>query len=119
MTGPLPLARPRPGRWARSTLDYHAHLLLPDGDHPPGVLKARCEGRNHMSSYLIIIEGDGSTNYLAYCPDLPGVVATGDSIDECSVEMRDAIAFHIAGLHEAELPVPPPTSQGRTVEVAA
>lgn len=72
-----------------------------------------------MSSYLIIIEGDGSTNYSAYCPDLPGVVATGDSIDECTVEMRDAIAFHIEGLHEANLPVPPPTSQGRTVEVAA
>jgi predicted RNase H-like HicB family nuclease len=51
-----------------------------------------------MSSYLIIIEGGGSTNYSAYCPDLPGVVATGDSIDECSVEIRDAIAFHIEGL---------------------
>jgi predicted RNase H-like HicB family nuclease len=25
-----------------------------------------------MSSYLIIIEGDGSTNYSAYCPDLSG-----------------------------------------------
>lgn len=75
--------------------------------------------RNQLSSYLIIIEGDGSTNYSAYCPDLPGVVATGDSIDECTVEMRDAITFHIEGLHEANLPVPPPTSQGRTVEVAA
>ncbi|MGB6165548.1 MAG: hypothetical protein WCF33_06555 [Pseudonocardiaceae bacterium] len=31
----------RSGRWARSSLDYHAHLLLPEGDHPPGVLKAR------------------------------------------------------------------------------
>ncbi|HWR47195.1 MAG TPA: hypothetical protein VN327_06210 [Pseudonocardiaceae bacterium] len=28
--------------WARSPLDYHAHLLLPEGDHPSGVLKARC-----------------------------------------------------------------------------
>lgn len=72
-----------------------------------------------MSSYLIIIEGDGSTNYSAYCPDLPGVAATGDSIDECTAEMRDAITFHIEGLHEAGLPVPPPTIRGRTVEVAA
>jgi hypothetical protein len=31
-----------PARWARSPLDYHAHLLLPQGEHPPGVLKARC-----------------------------------------------------------------------------
>jgi hypothetical protein len=32
----------RPARWAFSPLDYAAHLLLPDGDHPYGVLKARC-----------------------------------------------------------------------------
>ena len=31
-----------PARWARSSLDYHAHLLIPQGEHPPGVLKARC-----------------------------------------------------------------------------
>jgi hypothetical protein len=31
-----------PVRWARSPLDYHAHLLLPEGDHSSGVLKARC-----------------------------------------------------------------------------
>ncbi len=43
-TEPLPArpARGRPGRWARSPVDYQAHLLLPEGDHPPGVLKARC-----------------------------------------------------------------------------
>ncbi|MGH3771415.1 MAG: hypothetical protein ACRDRW_08485 [Pseudonocardiaceae bacterium] len=29
-------------RWARSPLDYHAHLLLPEGEHPSGVLQARC-----------------------------------------------------------------------------
>ncbi|MGH3720096.1 MAG: hypothetical protein ACRDRI_14890 [Pseudonocardiaceae bacterium] len=28
--------------WARSPLDYHAHLLVPDCDHPTGVLQARC-----------------------------------------------------------------------------
>jgi hypothetical protein len=31
-----------PARWAQSSLDFQAHLLLPEGDHPPGVLKARC-----------------------------------------------------------------------------
>ncbi|MGH3808157.1 MAG: type II toxin-antitoxin system HicB family antitoxin, partial [Pseudonocardiaceae bacterium] len=61
-----------------------------------------------MISYLIIIEGDGS----AYCPDLPGVVATGDSIDECAAEMRDEIAFHIEGLHDAGESVPPSASRG-------
>lgn len=29
-------------RWALSPLDCQAHLLVPAGDHPYGVLKARC-----------------------------------------------------------------------------
>ncbi|HEX3826161.1 MAG TPA: type II toxin-antitoxin system HicB family antitoxin [Sporichthyaceae bacterium] len=72
-----------------------------------------------MASYLIVIEGDGSTNYSAYCPDLPGVAATGETVDECANEMREAIGFHIEGLRESGESVPPPTSRGRTVEVAA
>jgi predicted RNase H-like HicB family nuclease len=72
-----------------------------------------------VNTYLIVIEGDGTTNYSAYCPDLPGVAATGDSVDECTDNMREAIAFHIEGLRETGNPVPPPTSLGRTVEVAA
>ncbi len=72
-----------------------------------------------MSSYLIVIESGEATNYSAYCPDLPGVVATGATAEECADEMRQAIWFHIEGLREAGEPVPPPTSQGVTVEVAA
>ena len=48
-----------------------------------------------MSSYLIVIESGEATNYSAYCPDLPGVVATGATADECAEEMREAIWFHI------------------------
>ncbi|MGH3709872.1 MAG: hypothetical protein ACRDRQ_17585 [Pseudonocardiaceae bacterium] len=36
------VGQPRPVRWARSPLDYHAHWLLPDGEHPEGVLRAWC-----------------------------------------------------------------------------
>ncbi|MGH4010645.1 MAG: hypothetical protein ACRDTH_21205 [Pseudonocardiaceae bacterium] len=32
----------RPAQWALSPLDLQAHLLLPEGCHPKGVLKARC-----------------------------------------------------------------------------
>jgi hypothetical protein len=31
-----------PARWVRSPLDYHAHLLLPEDNHPLDALKARC-----------------------------------------------------------------------------
>lgn len=67
--------------------------------------------------YLIVIEGDGTTNYSAYSPDLPGCVATGDTREECERMMQEAIAFHIEGLRLAGEPVPPPQSTGGYVEV--
>jgi predicted RNase H-like HicB family nuclease len=70
-------------------------------------------------NYAIIVEGDGSTNYSAYCPDVPGVAATGDTLDECVSEMREALAFHLEGLRQEGLPVPPPTSRAATVHVDA
>jgi predicted RNase H-like HicB family nuclease len=72
-----------------------------------------------VSQYAIVIEGDGSTNYSAYAPDLPGVVATSHTLEECETEMREAIAFHIEGLRFAGEPVPPATSHVATVTVAA
>ena len=59
-----------------------------------------------MAQYVTLIEGDGSANYSAYAPDLPGVAATGATLEECEAEMREAIAFHIEGLRLAGEPVP-------------
>lgn len=72
-----------------------------------------------MSRYLIIIEGDGTSNYSAYCPDLPGVAATGETIEECTAEMAATIAFHIEGMRVAGEHVPQPTTHWATVDVAA
>ena len=57
----------------------------------------------------MVIEEAGS-NYSAYVPDLPGCVATGASVEEAEAEIRKAIAFHIEGLLEDGLPVPPSKS---------
>ena len=72
-----------------------------------------------MSQYAIVIEGDGSTNYSAYAPDLPGVVATGDTLEDCEAAMREAIEIHIEGLRLAGDSVPPATSHVAVVTVAA
>jgi predicted RNase H-like HicB family nuclease len=72
-----------------------------------------------VSRYLIVVEGDGSTNYSAYASDLPGVAATGDTPEKCEAEMREAIACHIEGLRRAGEPVPPATRRGVTADVAA
>ena len=65
--------------------------------------------------FAIVIE-KAAGNYSAYVPDLPGCVATGDTIEAVEREIRDAIRFHIEGLREDGLPVPPPTSIADYVE---
>ena len=68
--------------------------------------------------YAIVIEKEEG-NYSAYVPDLPGCVATGDTIETVEREIRDAIRFHIQGLQQEGLPVPQPTSIAEYVETRA
>jgi predicted RNase H-like HicB family nuclease len=68
--------------------------------------------------YAVVIE-QAENNYSAYVPDLPGCVATGDSIAETEQAIREAIEFHIEGLREDGAAIPPPTSRVDYVEVAA
>ena len=65
--------------------------------------------------YTIVIEKAGA-NYSAYSPDLPGCIATGDTIAEADAEMRQAIRFHIDGLREDGLPAP---AAGRSADPAS
>jgi predicted RNase H-like HicB family nuclease len=65
--------------------------------------------------YAIVIE-QAAGNYSAYVPDLPGCVATADSVEEVTREMRDAIRFHLDGLRADGLPVPLPTSKADYVD---
>ena len=68
--------------------------------------------------YAVVIENaDG--NYSAYVPDLPGCVATGATPEETEREIRDAIEFHLEGLREDGVSIPPPSSRVQYVEVAA
>ena len=65
--------------------------------------------------YAIVIEKAGG-NFSAYVPDLPGCVATGESVQAVETEIRDAIRFHTEGLKEDGLPVPKSTSIADYVE---
>lgn len=68
--------------------------------------------------YVIILEPT-PTGFSAYSPDLDGCVAAGDDRAETVALMREAIAFHLEGLIEEGLPVPPPRSESTYVEVDA
>ena len=71
-----------------------------------------------MMRYAVVIE-KAETNYSAYVPDLPGCVATGATVKDVEIEIRDAIRFHIDGLKQDGLPVPSPTSIADYVEASS
>lgn len=66
--------------------------------------------------YAVIIE-QGSNNYSAYVPDLPGCVAAAATYTEVLQLIRSAIEFHIEGMRLHGETVPPPSSSIEFVEV--
>ena len=68
--------------------------------------------------YAIVIEKAGN-NYSAYVPDLPGCIATGATVEETELQIREAIEFHLEGMREDGLPIPQPSSQVDYVDVVA
>ena len=68
--------------------------------------------------YAIVIE-KAEGNYSAYVPDLPGCIATGDTVVEVESEIREAISFHLEGMREDGVLVPEPSSQVEYIDVAA
>jgi predicted RNase H-like HicB family nuclease len=71
-----------------------------------------------MAEYTIIIER-AEGNYSAYCPDLPGCIATGSTVEETIQRMKEAIKFHLEGLKEEELAIPEPSTKAVSIEVTA
>jgi len=65
--------------------------------------------------YAVVIE-KANGNYSAYVPDLPGCIATGETVAEAAREIREAIRFHIEGLQADGVAVPEPTSIAEYVE---
>ena len=57
-----------------------------------------------MNKFLVVIEKAGR-NFSAFCPDLPGCIATGPTREKVEKNIRDAISFHLDGLKEDGHPV--------------
>jgi predicted RNase H-like HicB family nuclease len=55
----------------------------------------------NQQRYVVVVEGAQGANYSAYVLDLPGCIATGDTVEECEANLRDAIVFHPEGMREA------------------
>jgi len=65
--------------------------------------------------YAIVIEKAGD-NFSAYVPDLPGCIATADTVSNLEREIREAIRFHIDGMKEDGTPVPAPSAIAEYVD---
>jgi predicted RNase H-like HicB family nuclease len=65
--------------------------------------------------YAVVIE-QAEGNLSAYVPDLPGCVATGETVPAVEENIREAIRLHIEGLREDWLPVPKPRAIAEYVE---
>lgn len=68
--------------------------------------------------YLVVVER-GKDGWGAHVPDLPGCIAAGETREEALRLIREAIVFHIEGLHEAGETIPTPSSEGEVVEIDA
>ena len=68
--------------------------------------------------YLVIIE-EGPSSFGAYVPDLPGCIAVGESRDEVTRLIHEAIEFHLEGLKQDGAPIPCPHSSSELIEVHA
>ena len=68
-------------------------------------------------NYMVVIER-GEKGWGAHVPDLPGCVAVSETRDEVLQLVREAIGFHIEGLRQDGVPVPPPSSESEFVEVS-
>jgi predicted RNase H-like HicB family nuclease len=60
-----------------------------------------------MNEYLIVIEKT-KTGYSAYSPDIDGCISVGITKEECELNMKEALKFHIQLMIEKGYEVPKP-----------
>ncbi len=68
--------------------------------------------------YLVVVE-ETSTGYSAYSPDVPGCIATADSVEDVQREMAAAITMHLEGMRNEGLAPPTPRSSSLYVDIPA
>jgi predicted RNase H-like HicB family nuclease len=67
--------------------------------------------------YLVVIE-QGPNSFGAYVPDLPGCVAVGQTREEVTTLIHEAIEFHIEGIKLDGQQIPQPISTSELVEIS-
>ena len=68
--------------------------------------------------YRVLIEQDEDGVFVAEVPSLPGCISQGDTRDEATENIKEAIALYLESLQAHDEPVPPPITE-ELVEVGA
>ena len=71
-----------------------------------------------MSKYLVIFEQADDGGWGAYLPDLPGVVALGQTRDEVAAGIQQALDTYAAEIRSLGKELPAPTATASTVQAA-
>lgn len=70
-----------------------------------------------MSEYVVIYEQAEDGGWGAYVPDLPGVIALGNSRVEVSERIKEALGAYAYELRERGDTLPAPVHEAETVNV--
>jgi predicted RNase H-like HicB family nuclease len=63
-----------------------------------------------MANYIALIHKDVDGDYGVSFPDFPGCISAGVTLDEARTGAEEALALHIEGMIEDDVPVPEPAS---------
>jgi predicted RNase H-like HicB family nuclease len=94
--------------------DHGWELARTKGSHR----QCRAEEGGPNMKYIVVVE-EGPDGFGAHVPDLPGCVVAGPTREEVMQLIKEAIEFHLEGLHENGDPIPLPSSRVEYVEVHA
>lgn len=61
-------------------------------------------------NYLVVYGKSIGSNFAGYAPDVPGCVSAGDTLEEMTAMMREALEFHLEALAANGEPIPEATT---------
>jgi predicted RNase H-like HicB family nuclease len=71
-----------------------------------------------MSEYVVIFERAEDGGWGAYLPDLPGVVALGETREQVAAGIQEALDTYAEEMRSLGKPLPAPAATASTVQAA-
>jgi predicted RNase H-like HicB family nuclease len=63
-----------------------------------------------MTTYIALLRKDPDSDFGVDFPDFPGCITAGSTLEEARHMAAEALEFHIEGMLEEGLPIPPPSA---------